>query len=124
MSNATEINVTSTTFAGLILAFVLGVAVTCGVGYYAGAFKESPELARLRAHNDSVTVRVASLVRSSDSLTALAKTQATTADSAKAVSENLTATLRALTRKRVDIPKMISQLPDTGVARRFNELLK
>lgn len=124
MSESTEIRVTGTTSAGLVLAFILGVAATCGVGWFAGAFKESPELARLRAHNDSVTVRVASLVHSSDSLAALAKAQAVTADSAKAVSESLTATIRVLARKRVDIPKMISQLPDTGVASRFNELLK
>lgn len=112
-------------FQALLTAFIVGaICASVFILWRVGGIGAGVELQRLRAHNDSVTVQVKQLVHAHDSLVHVADSLVQVKNASVAVSDSLTKRIQALTVRRGGIPAVVKQLPDTGVASRFRELIK
>lgn len=108
----------------LLEGFVIGVAVVIAVAWHFGVFETSASLKQLRTSNDSVTVVVARLQEVSDSLSTAAAKAADQAATYKRVSDSLTQLISKAPERKAAARESIVRLPDTGVARRFQELIR
>lgn len=115
---------TTTRIVSAVEFFLLGVALTVSLAWHFGVFDTSAALKRLQQHNDSVTVEVRTTVRRADSLAASAASAKAEADHLRRTSDSLSSIIQDLRSRRAVVHEQVSRLPDTGVARRFQELIR
>ena len=109
-----------------VLLLIFGLLLAIGASVY-GLRAESvanSTVANLQRSNDSLTRALSSTVKHVDSLQNLAARELAVAASYAALAAAASGKIVVVERRRDSIPRYIKQLPDTGVARRFKELLR
>jgi len=108
-----------------IVALIISLLVACAAVYYGmnQAAASSTTLNNLRKSNDSLTAVLAVTVHHVDSLQRLASREKQLADSFQAVSANASSKIAVVEKQRGNVAHYVKQLPDTGVARTFKDLL-
>lgn len=114
----------TTKITGIIEGFVIGVAAVLAMAWHFGAFQASAALKQLQRSNDSVTVVVANISMVSDSLSRAAAAAAAQADVYRKKSDSLTLLISKAPERKAAARESVVRLPDTGVARRFQELIR
>lgn len=108
-------------FLVLISFCVSGLAIFYGL-HQAGAADAT--LASLQRSNDSLTKVLGVTLQRADSLQRNAAREKAVADSFQALVAVATVKIVAVEHQRTKLQNYIKQLPDTGVAHRFKDLLR
>ena len=88
------------------------------------ASKMNATLKQVQKSNDSLTKVLVVTLKHVDSLQLLVVSETNRADSFSTLAAATSSKIAAVETKRKKIPNYIKQLPDTGVAREFGELLR